>query len=315
MKTEAEFEAAVAPLRGALRLHCYRMLGSASDGDDMVQETLLRAWRARDALQDLARVKPWLYRIATNVCLDELARRPRRALASERFEPVPGDHFPPAPPIDEAGWLEPMPDAWLAGVAHDPEARYLLRESVALAFVAALQVLTPPQRAALLLCDVVGMSAGEVATTLDQSVAATHSVLHRARDVIEARGDTARGATLAPEAESVLARYMRAIADVDVEAMIAIIHDDMQTTMPPSPTWVRGLADNIAFYRRMFERFAGGDARMVPIGVNGGLGCEFHRGGALHAVEAIEVRDGKIVRMHHFMQPAVLSLFAAARPT
>jgi RNA polymerase sigma-70 factor (ECF subfamily) len=307
MKTEAEFGAAVAPLRGALRLHCYRMLGSASDGDDMVQETLLRAWRARDSLQDPARLRPWLYRIATNVCLDEIARRPRRALASDLFEPVPGESFPPAPPLDEAGWLEPMPDAWLAGVVQDPEARYLLRESVALGFVDALQVLTPAQRAALLLCDVVGMSAGEVASTLDQSVAATHSVLHRARDVIEARAP--RDTTLAPEAESVMQRYVKALADADVEAMIAIIHDDMQTTMPPSPTWLRGRADNIQFYRRMFARWSPGDVFAVPIGVNGGLGCAFHNGGMVRAIEAIEVRDGKVLRMHHFMQPAVVSLF------
>ncbi|NVB81616.1 MAG: RNA polymerase subunit sigma-70 [Kofleriaceae bacterium] len=308
MKSEAEFGAAVAPLRGALRLHCYRMLGSASDGDDMVQETLLRAWRARDTLQDPARLKPWLYRIATNVCLDEIARRPRRGLASDLFEAVPGDSYPPAAPI-EAGWLEPMPDAWLAGIAQDPEARYLLRESVALAFVAALQVLTPSQRAALLLCDVVGMSAGEVASTLDQSVAATHSVLHRARDVIEAKVAAERGTALAPEAESVLQRYVKAIADADVEAMIAIIHDDMHTTMPPSPTWVRGRADNVEFYRRMFARWWAGDVRVVPVGVNGALGCEFHRDGALRAIEAIEVRDGKVLRMHHFMQPAVVALF------
>lgn len=311
MKTEAEFGATVAPLRGALRLHCYRMLGSASDGDDMVQETLLRAWRARDTLQDPGRLRPWLYRIATNVCLDELARRPRRGLASDVFEPVPGDSYPPAAPI-EAGWLEPMPDAWLAGVSQDPEARYLLRESVALAFIAALQVLTPPQRAALLLCDVIGMSAGEVATTLDQSVAATHSVLHRARDVIEAKVAVERGTALAPEAESVMQRYVRAIAEADVEAMIAIIHDDMHTTMPPSPTWIRGLADSIVFYRRMFARWSAGQVTLVPIGVNGGLGCEFHRDGVLRAIEALEVRDGKLARMHHFMQPGVVSLFATA---
>src|SRR6185503_4579121 len=135
---DTTFTAAVEPLRGALRLHCYRMLGSSHDSDDMVQETLLRAWRARDTLEDPARLKPWLYRIATNACLDELAQRPRRVLASE-LRPAADPAALPVEPLDEALWLEPMPDAWLAGApAGDPEARYTVRESVALAFVAAL---------------------------------------------------------------------------------------------------------------------------------------------------------------------------------
>ena len=129
------------------------MLGSSHDSDDMLQETLTRAWRARDSLKDRLAVTPWLYRIATNACLDELAHRHRRALAIDGEPPSPGDQ-PPAPRIEEPIWLEPCPDAWL-----DPEASAELRESVALAFVAALQALSPPQRAVLLLRDVVGYSA------------------------------------------------------------------------------------------------------------------------------------------------------------
>lgn len=102
---------------------------------------------------------------------------------------------------------------------------------------------------------------------------------------------------------------MRALADHDIDAMIALIHDDMQTTMPPSPTWIAGYADNAEFYRRMFARWDAAAIRAVPIGVNGGAGCEFHRDGAVRAIEAVEVRDGKILRMHHFMQPAVIALF------
>src|SRR6185436_9277732 len=127
--------AALEPLRPGLRLHCYRMLGSSHDSDDMVQEAMLRAWRARGSLDAPARVKPWLYRIATNACLDELAKRSRRALAPEIAPHASGDMFPPAAAIDDAAWLEPMPDTWLAGCEQDPEARYTLRESVALAFV------------------------------------------------------------------------------------------------------------------------------------------------------------------------------------
>src|SRR5258708_5278699 len=124
MVAEAAFAAAVEPLRPALRLHCYRMLGSAHDCDDAVQETMLRAWRARDTLHDRACLRPWLHRIATKAGLDELAERPRRLLASDHGPPTPGERSPPAPPLGDAPWLEPMPDGWLGGVAPDPQARY-----------------------------------------------------------------------------------------------------------------------------------------------------------------------------------------------
>ncbi len=307
----SSFADAVAPLRGPLRLHCYRMLGSSHDSDDLVQETLLRAWRARDTLADPSRMRPWLYRIATNACLDELAKRPRRVLASELRPPAdPGAGA--ADPLDEALWLEPMPDAWLAdAAATDPAARYGLRESVALAFVAALQTLSPPQRAILLLRDVVGMSAAEAAVALDQSVSAANSALHRARESIATKvapHDPAAFATTPADAAT-LASYVRAIAECDVEAMIALMHDDMHTTMPPSPTWIAGRAANEMFYRIMFARWQPGEAEVVPVGVNGEHGFTFHRGGELRAVEVVELRDGLIARMHHFMQPALLPLF------
>jgi len=267
-----DFAATLEPLRSGLRLHCYRMLGSSHDSDDMVQEAMLRAWRARGALDDPARVKPWLYRIATNACLDELARRSRRALAPDIAPHASGDTFPPAAAIEDSAWLEPMPDAWLAGCDAGPAARYTLRESVALAFVAALQVLSPAQRAALLLRDVVGLSAEETADALDQSVSAANSVLHRARVAIEqkvARRDPDTFAAAVAD-EPVLGRYMRALEAHDIDAMIDLIHDEMHTTMPPSPTWLAGRADNVEFYRRMFARWEGEVIRAAPIGVNGG---------------------------------------------
>ncbi|HTJ43767.1 MAG TPA: RNA polymerase subunit sigma-70 [Kofleriaceae bacterium] len=307
---DAAFTEAVEPLRAALRLHCYRMLGSSHDSDDLVQETMLRAWRARDTLEDPARLKPWLYRIATNACLDELAKRPRRVLASDHGPASPGGLYPPAAPIEDAPWLEPMPDAWLAGTSADPQARYTLRESVALAFVAALQVLSPAQRATLLLRDVVGMSADEAAAALAQTARAVESTLHRARVAIDEKVGPRDAYAHAPADRDVLARYVRAVSDGDLDAMLALIHDDMHTTMPPSPTWIRGRAENIAFYTRMFERFAGGVARVLPIGVNGGAGFAFYREDVLRAIEAVEVRDAAIFRLHHFMQPALLPLFA-----
>jgi RNA polymerase sigma-70 factor, ECF subfamily len=317
MTVDADFTAAIEPLRPALRVHCYRLLGSSHDSDDMVQETMLRAWRARASLENPARVKPWLYRIATNACLDELAKRSRRGLGGDVAPASPGAAYPPAAPLEDAAWLEPMPDAWLAGCDDDPEARYTLRESVALAFVAALQVLLPAQRATLLLRDVVGLSAEEVAEALDQSVSAANSALHRARVAIEqkvARRDPAAFAGAATD-ELVLARYMQALAARDLDAMIALIHDEMETTMPPSPTWIAGYAENVAFYRHMFARWTGPEEiRAVPIGVNGGPGFAFHRGGVVRAIEAVEVQGGKILRLHHFMQPAVVALFTQQAP-
>jgi len=315
-RPDATFAAAVEPLRGALRLHCYRMLGSSHDSDDMVQETLLRAWRSRGELADPARLKPWLYRIATNACLDELRARPRRVLASE-LEPAADPSVPTRDPIDDAHWLEPMPDAWLAGAGPDPAARYTLRESVALAFIAALQVLSPAQRAILLLRDVVGMSAEEAAAALAQSVSSVNSALHRARVAVDEKIAPREPASFASDSASItedetLARYMRALADSDVEAMVALLHDDMQTTMPPSPTWIAGRAANEIFYRRMFRSFAPGLASVVPIGANGQRGFVFSRGGVARAIEIVEVRDGRIARMHHFMQPALVALFTRA---
>jgi RNA polymerase sigma-70 factor (ECF subfamily) len=307
-----DFAAVTERLRPGLRLHCYRMLGSSHDSDDMVQEALLRAWRARGSLVDPARVKPWLYRIATNACLDELARRSRRALAQELAPAAPGTAFPPAAALDDAAWLEPMPDAWLVGADADPEARYTLRESVALAFVAALQVLLPAQRAALLLRDVIGLSADEVAEALAQSVSATHSALHRARAAIE-HGVARRAPEAFADAQAdapVVARYMRALAHHDIDDMIAIMHDELHTTMPPSPTWIAGRADNAVFYRAMFGRWVGEVIGTVSVGVNGGAGIAFSRGGVVRAIEALEVRDGKLRRVHHFMQPKVIALFA-----
>lgn len=307
---DQEFSTVVAPLRGALRLHCYRMLGSSHDSDDVVQEALLRAWRSRHTLADRTRLRPWLYRIATNACFDELARRPKRVLASD-LRPAADPHAAAVDPIDEAVWLEPMPDAWLASSDDDPSSRYTLRESVALAFVAALQVLSPAQRAALLLRDVVGLSADETAAALEQSVSATNSALHRARTTIDekvARRDPAAFATT-PQDEATLTAYVRAIAECDVEAMIALMHDDLHTTMPPSPTWIAGRAANEVFYRTMFARWQLGDVKVEPLGANGQPGFAFWRGGIVRAIEVVELRDGLIARMHHFMQPSLVPLF------
>ena len=313
------FLAMLEPLRGAIRLHGYRMLGSAHDGDDVVQETMLRAWRAKGSLDDPSRVKPWLYRIATNVCLDELKKRPRRLLASDAYPPDP-DLRPPYTRLDEPVWLEPMPDAWLEPAAHDPGARYALKESVALAFVAALQCHTPVQRATLLLRDVVGLAAEETAAALGIGVGAANSALFRARAAIEDKLG-GRGQAAVEERsqvdEALLARYVRAFEEADIEAVVALFHDEMRTTMPPVPAWVAGREANAAFYRRMFGAMVPGQFRHLTIAANGRPALAFYRPaapGAPHTLAAIQLlttKDGAVACVDHFMLPEVLPLFGA----
>ncbi len=319
---EDTFLRSIEPLRAAIRLHCYRMLGSSHDGDDVVQETMLRAWRSKDLLEDQTLLKPWLYRIATNVCFDELKRRPKRLFPTDAFPPTE-DARPPLPRIDEPVWLEPMPDAWLAGVdERDPEARYALKESVALAFVAALQCLSPAQRATLLLRDVVGLSANETASALGTSVDAANSALFRARTAIGDKLGGSEPADIAAHAEVdeiLLEQYVRAFEEANLDAIVALFHADMRTTMPPAPTWVAGRAANERFYRLMFGSLVPGQFRHLRIRANGQPALAFYRPaapGAAHVLSAIQLvttRDGAISAVDHFMLADVYPLFGVPR--
>jgi RNA polymerase sigma-70 factor (ECF subfamily) len=175
-----EFGGLTEPYRRELQLHCYRILGSLQDAEDTVQETMLRAWRKLNTFEGRASLRAWLYRIATNACFDALAKRPRRVLPVSA-QPAADPRAPMSPPLTEPIWLEPYPDDLIAEPEAGPEARYTARESVALAFIAALQSLPPRQRAVLILRDVLDWQASEVAQTLDLTVSAANSALHRAR--------------------------------------------------------------------------------------------------------------------------------------
>jgi RNA polymerase sigma-70 factor (ECF subfamily) len=319
---QQDFFRSVEPLRPALRLHCYRMLGSSHDGDDMVQETLLRAWQAKGSLVDPERLRPWLYRIATNVCLDELKHRPRRLLAADASPPS-DDAVPPFPRVEEPVWLEPMPDDWLAGAdLADAHARYTLKETVALAFVAVLQHLSAVQRATLLLRDVVGLSAQETADALGISLGAANSALFRARAAVEEKigGGDAGAIRARPEVdEAIVARYVRAFEEANLDALIALLHDEVRTTMPPVPLWVAGRAANERFYRRMFGNLQPGHFRHLRIGANGLPALAFYRPGSpgaphtLAAIDIVTTRDGAVVGVEHFMMPEVLPVFGVPR--
>lgn len=305
----------VAPHERALRLHCYRMLGSSHDSDDVLQETLIRAWRARDSLAQAAAARSWLYRIATNACLDELKSRKARPLPSSVVAPATDPSAGPAPASPEVTWLEPCPDAWLAGVSPDPGAAYEVRESVALAFVAALQCLSAQQRAVLLLRDVLGLPADETAAALEISVPAANSTLHRARAALRERtlGDE-RGVAVDATSEideELLGRYVRAWESLDLPALLELLHDDITTTMPPSPTWLAGkLASGTFLAARPFKVLAQTELRIVPVRANGQPAFAFYVGGALHALQVVRLREGRVVELHHFCDETSLTAFA-----
>ena len=315
------FEALVEPHRATLRLHCYRMLGSSHDSDDMVQETLVRAFRAQHTLEDPASARAWLHRIATNVCLDELAKRPRRARGPELGPPSDPD-APPQARTPDAEWLEPAPSVWLAGAAPEggnPAVQYTMKESVALAFVAALQVLTPSQRAVLLLRDVVGLSAAETAVALACSVSSANSALHRARVTLEERVGPRAGWSPEPGAvdRALLERYVRAWEKGDLDTIIAVLHEDVTLSMPPRPTWIAGRSDVARFYtNRVLQAVRDHRFRTVLVEANGMVGGGFYRlgddgEGTFFALQVLEAKDGRVHVIDHFMTASSHEAFCA----
>lgn len=262
--------------RHELQVHCYRMLGSLQDAEDVVQETLLRAWQRLETFTQPISFRAWLYKIATNVCLDKLGKRPRRQLPTLMYPPtdVPQE-FAARPPEAASLWIEPYPDELIADVEANPEARYATRESITLAFLVALQALTPRQRAVLLLIDVLDWHADEVAQALDLRVAGVNSTLHRARvalsktyhaeelDALRVTPDTAA-------TREALNRYLRAWEDADIATLVALLKKDATVSMPPSPVWYRGRAAIRAF---MANAFFTGDAegrwKLLPTRANG----------------------------------------------
>jgi RNA polymerase sigma-70 factor (ECF subfamily) len=225
--------------RAALTGHCYRMLGSAFDAEDAVQDTMVRAWRSLDRFDGRASLRTWLYRIATNVCLDALAERARRVRPME--ESAAGSVDDPLEVRPRTHWLEPIPDARSLPTDADPFELTVLRESTRLAFVSALQHLPPRQRAALLLTEVVGLSAAEAARCLDTSVAAVNSAVQRARTTLgshEAGGNSAE--SLSEVQSRLLDRYVDAFHRYDVDGLVALMREDATLSMPPYTLWLRG---------------------------------------------------------------------------
>jgi RNA polymerase sigma-70 factor (TIGR02960 family) len=257
---ERAFRALTDPYRRELQVHCYRMLGSVQDAEDMLQETLLAAWRGLDDFGERSSLRTWLYRIATNRCLNALRDKSRRP-QSEQSRTI------------EPTWLEPYPDVLLEGLADTapgPDARYETKEAVTLAFVAALQYLPPGQRAALVLRDVLGHRASEAAEMLATTETSINSALRRARATIDARLPDRGRATLprSPRESALVARYAEAFEHADIDRLVALLTDDALMTMPPQSVEVRGPAEIARFF---LGRGWWGvrKARLVPARANG----------------------------------------------
>jgi RNA polymerase sigma-70 factor (ECF subfamily) len=224
--------------RPALIGHCYRMLGSAFDAEDAVQDTMVRAWRSLDRFDGRSSLRTWLYRIATNVCLDALGDRARRVRPME--ERAAGSIDDPLETRPRTHWLEPIPDACALPLDADPFELTALRQSTRLAFVAALQRLPPRQRAALLLTEVLGWSATEVAESLETSIAAVNSAVQRARATLGNRDSGSAEETLTDAQSKLLERYVDAFHRYDVDDLVALLREDATLSMPPYTLWLRG---------------------------------------------------------------------------
>ncbi|MCT9081199.1 sigma-70 family RNA polymerase sigma factor [Streptomyces fulvoviolaceus] len=293
------------PYRGELVAYCYRMLGAFDEAEDVVQETMLRAWRARDRYDGTrASVRTWLYRIATNACLTALEGRGRRPLPSGLGAPSDDPGAPLTPALD-IPWLQPFPDA-----RFDMGMRADLR----LAWVAAMQVLPPRQRAVLVLREVLEFSAAEVATQLGTTVAAVNSALQRARAALADVGDVVEVAEPDdPEVHAVIQRYMRAFEAADVPALVRLLTDEAVLEMPPVPLWYQGSGDYGLFMHRVFEmRGTGWGVQHLTANGQPALAAyapEHGGGHRLHTLQVLTVTGGKVAHNVVFADPRVFAAF------
>ncbi len=310
------FDTLVEPYRRELLVHCYRMLGSLHDAEDLVQETLLRAWEKRATFTSPGSYRAWLYRIATNLCLNTLTRVPRWSLPPDTHPP--SDPSSPAPPrLREPIWLEPFPDELLADPHSDPEDRALQRERITLAFLVALQHLTPAQRAILLLREVLEWLAVEVAEWLNLSVPAVNSALQRARRALHQRnvGSEAPQAEPRPHIQDLLDRCVALWEQADIPGLVALLREDAWFTMPPIPAWFQGRAAIATLFQTSLFTPAR-QWRLLPTRANGSLAFGLYRREAgaddyqLFGLVVLGVEGEQIASLVAFLELSGLSFFA-----
>jgi RNA polymerase sigma-70 factor (ECF subfamily) len=311
------------PHRQALKLYCYRMLGSLQDAEDVVQDTFVSAWNALDEFEGRASFKNWLYRIATNTCLNALASRSRRRRLMPEQLGAPATEVPQGAPDTEIPWLQPYPDFELEGIADSnagPETRYAMKESVRLAFMAAIQQLPPRQRAILILTDVMDWSAAEVATLLGGSVASVNSVLQRARATMRARysEDERQGRSATdPDHERLLDRYVQAWESTDLNGFVTLLKEEATYSMPPWRQWYAGRDSIRNFFGTVWKSYRG--FRLVPIAANTQPAFALYTLASepglwhAHSLQVLSIRDDRITQLTLFMKPLGPQLFPAFR--
>jgi RNA polymerase sigma-70 factor (ECF subfamily) len=310
------FEALVEPYQRELLVHCYRMLGSFHDAEDVLQETLLRAWEKRETFTSPGSFRAWMYRIATNLCLNMLTRQPRRSL-SPRTHAALDPTKPLPPPQNEPIWLEPFPDELLADQWTLPEQRALQREYTTLAFLVALQQLTPTQRAVLLLREVLDWQALEVAEWLNLSVPAVNSALQRARRTLRLLHAFPENpfALESPELQTLLERYVTLWEEADLPGLVKLLQEDAWFTMPPLPLWFQGRTDIATLFSTMVFT-PGRNFRLLPTRANGRpafvtyrrqKGDDTYR---LYGLQVLDVVGGQIASIVTFLDLPSLAPFA-----
>ncbi len=310
---ESEFEPELLELhRRELTGYCYRMLGSVFEAEDAVQETMIRAWRKHDGFEGRSSVRTWLHKVATNVCLDMLRGRKRRALPMGLVPASTSDITDIGPVLGEGTWVFPVPDGHVLAEHSDPAQLTAERESVRLAFVAALQHLPARQRAVLLLREVLGWSAAEVAELLGSTAASVNSALQRARATLATHD---LGVALRPdddEARKLLAEFVDAFERYDVERLTTLLHDDAVQSMPPYALWIRG-ADEIGRWMLGPGAECRG-SRLLPVAANGTAAFgQYHSDGQggyrPFAIQILTVRDGRIGQIHTYLEPELFPQF------
>ena len=296
----SEVELQLEQHRRELTGYCYRMLGSGFDAEDAVQETMVRAWRGLDRFEGRAALRSWMYRIATNVCLDMLSASQRRARPMD-LGPASTANTSVGAPLSEATWIDPVPDSRVLPEGGDPAELAIARETIRLAFVAALQHLAPRQRAVLILREVLSWSASEVAELLGTTVASVNSALQRARATLAAVNGTPTDTLRAMDKEqlALLARYVDAFERYDMDSLTSLLHEDATLSMPPLSLWLRGHADIREWMLGTGSGCRG--SRLVPVVANGTPAFGQYRTTGPWALLVIEISAGQIVGLNSFL--------------
>jgi RNA polymerase sigma-70 factor, ECF subfamily len=297
--------------RRELTGYCYRMLGAGSEAEDAVQETFLRAWRGRDGFQRRATLRSWLYKIATNVCLD-MPQRPQRRARPMDMVAVSTTDTAVLNELPEYRWVQPIADGGVIDTGADPAELAAQRETLRLAFVAALQTLPPRQRAVLILREVLHLQASEVAELLDTTTASVNSALQRARAAIDTRQIEADEPELDADDEALLAQYVSAFERYDIDELVSLLRDDAVSSMPPHDLWIQGPEEIGRWMLGPGINCKGG--RLLPTRANGCPAFASYRidpegGYTAWSLQVLEIKGGKIVQIHNYLNTELLPAF------